>query len=153
MTAGDISIIRIMYPWAHQKVQIDWMSIGNKTVNLVVALTLINTPRQVWQNAWQAKHCRGHFGQWGQFTVKKLFGRLESLQIDEKMSDNADPSQINHRWLLDVRLFLWWSHLKKNNVVCKVRQCVWQCVTMCVKLDNVWVKSFPQLLSPLCPKF
>ena len=27
MTAGDISIIRIMYPWPHQKVQIDWMPI------------------------------------------------------------------------------------------------------------------------------
>ena len=45
MTAGDISIIRIMYQWAHQKVQIDWMSIGNKTVNLVLAPTLKNTHR------------------------------------------------------------------------------------------------------------
>ena len=45
MTAGDLSIIRIMYPWAHQKVQIDWMSIGNKTVNLVLAPTLKNTHR------------------------------------------------------------------------------------------------------------
>ena len=45
MTSRDISIIRIMYRWAHQKVQIDWMSIGNKTVNLVLAPTLINTHR------------------------------------------------------------------------------------------------------------
>ena len=47
MTAGDISIIRIMYLWAHQKVQIDWMSRGNKTVGPLVATTLINTPRQM----------------------------------------------------------------------------------------------------------
>ena len=121
-------------PWAHQKVQIDWMSIGNKTVNLVVAPTLINTPRQMWKNAWQAKHCRGQFGQWGLFTVENFFLRLESWYIDEKMPDTAEPSQRNLRRLLDVRFFLWWSNLKTNNMVCKVRKCVWQCVTMC---DNV----------------
>ena len=54
MTAGDISIIRIMYRWAHQKLQIDWMSKGNKTVNLVVAPTLINTPTPDKQNIAEA---------------------------------------------------------------------------------------------------
>ena len=127
MTAGDISIIRIMYRWTHQKVHIDWMSKGNMTVNPVVARTLITTPRQMWKkNAWQAKHCRGQFGQWGHFIVEELFGRLESWQIDENMPHNAEPSQRNHRRLLEVCFFLWWSHLKTNNLVCKVRQCFGQ---------------------------
>ena len=95
-------------PWAHQKVQIDWMSIGNKTVNLVLAPTLKNTHRGKCdktpdkQNIAEASLANGV-----SLLLKKLFGRLESWQIDEKMSDNAEPSQINHRWLLDVRLFLW----------------------------------------------
>ena len=127
-------------PWAHQKLQIDWMSIGNKTVNLVVAPALINTPRQVWKNTEASLANRV-------ISLLKNFFRLESWQIDEKMPDNAKPSQRNHRRLLDVRFFLCWSNLKTNNVLCKVRQCVWQCVAMC---DNVFKvrQCVDQKLSP-----